>query len=221
MFAKYVISTKSNSPRFLGLSSLYFEVQTRKYHRKIQLEDLSKVHIEKRRKLAPLIVGGIITSLSLLSIILYYSSFEIIGLVAFGLLLTYFGVTEYTVIRLDYANVHELVWLPLSVKIDSVRPFIAILEFYVSKKAFPVLYASPVLYEDQNLVHYESSKVKARGTIIYQFGLPSVSSMPYVAVNPALLDHYIEVDGQGKVIAEGEYLINHQAIIDNNTINLS
>lgn len=221
MFAIYPFTTKSKSPKFLGLSALYFEVKTGKRDHKIQLEDLSKVLIEKRRKLAPLLAGGIISSLTLLSIILYYSSFEIIGLLAFGLLLTYYGMMEYTVLKLEYSNINELVWLPLSVKLESVRPFIAILEFYISKKQFPVLYASPVVLEDQSLVHYESTKRESSGTIIYQFGIPAQSSMPYVAVNPALLDHTIEIDGQGKVIAEGAFLINHLAVIDSNTINLS
>ena len=221
MFAKYTIHSKSKDPKTLGLSALYFTINLGKVQHKIELEQLNQVLIEKRRKLAPLVSGGIITSLSLLSFIMYNGSFEIIALIAFGLLLTYYGMTEYTVLRLEYSNTNELVWLPVSVKLESVRPFIAILEFYISRKHFPVLYASPVVPEDNSLVHYESHPVKSSGTIIYQFGKSLENTIPQVPVNPALLDHYIEIEGHGKVIGQGEYLINGNAVIDSNSINLS
>ena len=221
MFAQYTVKTRSKQAKYLGLSALYFEIKLGKVQHKIELETLSKVLLEKRKKLAPLIAGGIITSLSLLSIILYGSTMEMVGLITFGLLLSYYGITEYTVIRLEYASTNELIWLPVSVNLESFRPFAAFLEFYISRKRFPVLYASPVVGEDNRLIHYETSSVKSSGTIIYQFGKSLDNAIPHVAVNPALLDHTIEIDGQGKVIDEGDHLINHSAVVDYNSINLS
>jgi len=221
MFAQFTVKAKSKNNQSLGLSALYFTIDLGKVQRKVELEELHKIVIEKRKKLAPLIAGGIITSLSLLSMVLYSSSFEIIGLIAFGLLLIYVGIIEYTVLRLEYANTNELVWLPLSVSLEAIRPFIAIVEFYLGKRQFPVLFATPVAAEDHNLIHYESSPVPSHGTIIYQFGESSAQTIPQVPVNPALLDHTIEIEGQGKVIGEGHYLINHQAIVDITPINLS
>lgn len=221
MFAQYTVKTRGKQAKYLALSALYFEIKMGKVQHKIELETLGKVILEKRKKLAPMIAGGIITSLGLLSIILYGSSIELVGMIAFGLLLSYYGITEYTVIRLEYASTNELVWLPVSVNLESFRPFVALLEFYISRKQFPILYASPVVAEDNRLIHYETSPVKSSGTIIYQFGKSSDNAIPQVAVNPALLDHTIEIEGQGKVIAEGDHLINHSAVVDYNSINLS
>lgn len=221
MFAQYTVKTRGKQAKYLGLSALYFEIKLGKVQHKIELETLSKVLLEKRKKLAPLIAGGILTSLSLLSIILYGSSIEMVGLIGFGLLLTYYGITEYTVIRLEYASTNELVWLPISVTLESIRPFAALLEFYINRKQFPILYASPVVAEDSRLMHYETTPVKSSGTIIYQFGQATDNRMPQLAVNPALLDHTLEIEGQGKVIAEGDHLINQSAVVDYNSINLS
>jgi len=222
MFVKYILSSKTNYTRYLGLSTLVLELHFgKKKEKKIQLEELNKILIEKRRKLAPLLIGGIITSLSLLSIVLFTATFGLIGLIAFGLLLTYFGMTEYTVIRLEYSSNNELLWLPASVKLESVRPFIAILEYYINKKQFPVLYASPVSPEDQNLVHYESNPVKSQGTIIYQFGKMTSGSILQVPVNPVLLDHCLEIEGQGKVIAEDHFLVNQGAVITEHSVNIT
>lgn len=221
MFAQYTIHARGKEPKLLALSALFFEIKLGKKQLKIQLEDLSQILIEKRRKLAPLVTGGVITSLSLLSLLLYSPSLELVGLIAFGLLLTYFGMMEYTVLRLDYANTSELVWLPVAVKLEAVRPFVAILEFYISRRRFPILYASPVARADSQMVHYESAPVKASGSIIYQFGKSPDNTIPQVPINPALLDHVLEIEGQGKVIAESEFLINQPAVIDSNSINLT
>lgn len=221
MFAIYNLPSRSNSNRFLGLSALYLEIKMAKKELKIPLEDINKVFIEQRRKLAPLVLGGVITSLSLLSIFLYSSRLEIVALVALGLLLTYFGMFEYTVIRLEYSNQNEMLWLPARIKLESVRPFVAILEFYLNKRQFPILYASPVNHEDSRLVHYEEHPVKATGTIIFQFGRLKDEALPQFAINPAFLDSPIIIEGQGKVIAEGDHLINSSAIIDQNSINIT
>ena len=94
MFAQFTVKSKGKKKKSLGLSALYFTINMGKAYHKINLEELQKIVIEKRKKLAPLIAGGIITSLSLLSMVLYSSSFEIIGLIAFGLLLIYIGIME-------------------------------------------------------------------------------------------------------------------------------
>jgi len=221
MFALYNLPSKSNSKRFLGLSSLYFDIQMAKKKQRIPLEEINKVYIETRRKLAPLVLGGIITSLSLLSIFLYSSRLEIVALVALGLLLTYYGMFEYTVIRLEFSSQTEMLWMPTRVKLDSIRPFVALLEFYSNKKQFPVLYASPVSHEDSRMVHFEAHPVKAAGTIIFQFGKMQDINLTQVAINPALLDSPFNIDGQGKVIAEGEYLINAAALIEQNSLDIT
>ena len=221
MFAIYNLPSRGNSNKFIGLSSLYLEIKMAGKELKVPLQEVNKVYIEKRRKLAPLVLGGIITSLSLLSIFLYSSRLEIIALVALGLLLTYYGMFEYTVIWLEFSNQNEMIWLPTKVKLESVRPFIALLEFYLNKRQFPVLYASPVSHEDSRLVHYEDHPVKSTGTIIYQFGKARESTMTQVAVNPTLLDYPLNIEGQGKVIAESEYLVNAAALIESNSLNLT
>jgi hypothetical protein len=221
VFAIYHLPNKKGDSQFMGLSSLYFEVQYKKKHTKIPLNDIAKVIIEKRRKLAPLVLGGVITSLSLLSIMLYSSSLEVVALAAFGLLLTYYGLQEHTVLLIEYANTSILVWLPLRVSMTSVRPFIAMLEYYLSKRHFPVLFARNSSNLDDRLVHHEDKPQPSQESILYRFSPSQTTDHQTVAVNPVLLDAPLDIYGDGPIIATGGFLINSDALLENNTVSYS
>jgi hypothetical protein len=218
MFAIYPLQNKEKSDQYLGISPLYLNINYSKRNEKIQLDNIAKIILEKRRKLAPLVLGGIITSFSLLSIFLYSSSLEMVMLVGFGLLLTYFGLFEYAVVHIEHGSSTTLLWLPVKVNVEDIRPFIAIIEFYVTQKRFPLLYASAVAPDDAKLIHYESHPVKAHGTIIYQFAKIASERVPQIAINPAFLDAPVIISAQGKVIGEGNHLINQEALISGDTI---
>jgi len=205
----------------MGLSTLYFEVEYKKKHTKIPLNDIAKAIIEKRRKLAPLVLGGVITSLSLLSIMLYSSSLEVVGLAAFGLLLTYYGLQEHTILLIEHTNTSTLIWLPLRVSMTSVRPFIAMLEYYVSKQHFPVLFARNSSNLDDRMVHHEDKPQPSKDSILYRFSPSQTTDHQTVAINPVLLDAPIDIYGEGPIIATGDFLINRDALIERNTISYS
>ncbi len=204
----------------MGLSTLYFELQYKSRSTKIQLNELSKVVLEKRRKLAPLVLGGLITSLSLLSIFLYSASLEVAGLAAFGLLLTYYGFQEHTVLHIEYSNNSLLVWLPLRSTLNSVRPFVAMLEYYIIKQHFPILFARTD-NTGARMVHFENIAQTAQTTIFYRFGAGQASDNKTLAVNPILLDMPLNFNGEEHIIARGEYLINQAALIENDSISYS
>lgn len=219
MFAIYPLYNNKKSNQYLGISPLYLNINYGKRNEKIQLDSIAKVILEKRRKLAPLVLGGIITSFSLLSIFLYSSSLEVVMLVALGLLLTYFGLFEYAVLHIEHDSSTTLLWLPIRVNIDDIRPFIAVIEYYVAQKRFPIFYASALSPDDSRLIHYESHPVASHGTIIYQFAKIPSERMPQIAINPAFLDAPVLISAQGKVIGEGNHLINQEALISGDTIN--
>lgn len=221
MFAIYNLPNRKGNSQFLGLSTLYFEARYKSKHTKIPLDEIAKAIIEKRRKLAPLILGGLITSLSLLSIFLYSSSLEVVGLAAFGLLLTYYGMQEYTVLQIEYSSDSLLIWLPLKVTVASIRPFVAILEYYISKRHFPVLFARCESDITSRMVHYENMPQVAKTPLLYRFAPNESVDNPSVAVNPILLDSPLNIYGDGPIIAEGEFLINQAALIENNTVSYS
>jgi hypothetical protein len=221
VFAIYNLPNRKGNSQFLGLSTLYFEAQRKSNHTKIPLDDIAKAILEKRRKLAPLILGGVITSLSLLSIILYSSRLEVVALVAFGLLLTYYGMQEHPVLHLEYSNSSLLIWLPLRTSIASVRPFVAMLEYYLSKHRFPILFARSDSNIETRMIHYENIPQATYSPIFYRFAPSQEISNPSVAVNPVLLDAPIEIYGEGPIVAKGDFLINQAALVENDTISYS
>ena len=221
VFAIYHLPNRKGNSQFLGLSTLYFEVEFKKTKAKIPLNDIAKAIIEKRRKLAPLVLGGVITSLSLLSILLYSSSLEVVGLAAIGLLLTYYGLQEHTVLLIEHSNNTMLIWLPLRISMISVRPFIALLEYYISRQQFPVLYARNSTNLDNRLVHFENKPQPSKGSILYRFGASQTSEHQTVVINPILLDAPIDIYGESPIIATGDFLINKEAVIEENSISYS
>ena len=221
VFAIYNLSERRGNHEYIGLSSLYFKSQIKKKVLKIPISEISKAIIERRRKLAPLIAGGIITSLALLSILLYSSSLEVVALVAGGLLLTYYGMQEYIVIHLEHTSQSDLIWLPHRVTLESVRPLIGILEYYINKQQFPIMYAMNSNSINTQFVHYEDHPVSSTHTILFSFANHLSQEDQAIAIAPELLDSPIIINGEARIIGEGENLINQSALIENNTINYS
>ena len=221
VFAIYNLPNRKGNSQFMGLSALYFEAQYKSKHSKIVLDDIAKAILEKIRKLAPLILGGVINSLSLLSIILYSSRLEVVALAAFGLLLTYYGMQEHPVLHLEFSNSTLLIWLPLKTTVTSVRPFVAMLEYYISKRRFPILFARSDIKAGTRLIHYENKPQATNSSIFYRFGPSQDPNNPSVAVNPVLLDSPLQIYGEGPIIAQGEFLINQGALIENDAISYS
>jgi hypothetical protein len=221
VFAIYNLPRQRSNQDFIGLSSLYFKSQIGKKTLKIPLNEISKVVIEHRRKLAPLVSGGIITSLALLSILLYSSSLEVVAIVAAGLLLTYYGMQEYLVIHMEHTNHTELIWLPNRVSLESVRPLVGILEYYTNKQQFPILYAINSKRSNSQIIHYEGHVVKSSDAILFSFANHQIEGNQAIAIKPELLDSPIIIYGEAKFIGQGENLINQSALIENNTISYS
>ena len=221
VFAIYNFPQRKSNQNFIGLSGLYFESQIGKKKLKIPLNEISKVILEHRRKLAPLVVGGIITSLGLLSILLYSSSLEVVAVVAAGLLLTYYGMQEYLVIHLEHTNHTELIWMPNRVSLESIRPLIGILEYYTNKQQFPILYAMNSNKSNSQIIHFEDHPVKSSDPILFSFANHQIQGNQAIAIKPELLDTSINIHGEEKFIGQGENLINQSALIENNTISYS
>ena len=221
VFAIYHLPNRKGNSQFMGLSALYFELEYKAKHTKIPLNDIAKAILEKRRKLAPLVLGGVITSLSLLSIFLYSSGLEVIALAAFGLLLTYYGLQEYTVLHIEYSNTSLLIWLPGKATLTSIRPFVALLEYHVNKQHFPILFARYSSANDSRMVHHENAPQAAKSAIMYRFAPGQATDYQTIPVNPVFLDSPLNIYGDGPIIGTGDFLINKEALVENNTVNYS
>jgi len=106
MFALCQISRKAGHESYLGLSGLYFSARIKGRQLKIPLNELVQVSLEKRRKLASMLV--------------YIASLEVFAIAGAGLLLTYYGMQEYPVLRLEHGNQPTVIWLPGSMTIAAV-----------------------------------------------------------------------------------------------------
>jgi len=214
VIAIYNLPDRRGNQRFVGLSNLFFHAHIKGEEIKIPIDEIAKVVLEKRKKLAPLIAGGIITSLGLLSMFLYSSGLEVVGLVAGGLLLTYYGWQEYLVLHIEHTSNTKLIWLPQKVLLSSIRPLIAMLEYYISKQHFPYL-AIFGSNSGQTLTHFESHPVLTSSPLQVTFSNKQIIDNQLLIVNPALLDAPIEIYTEGKLIGKSNYLINNDAVINN------
>ena len=95
------------------------------------------------------------------------------------------------------------------------------LEYYISKRHFPILFARRDSNIDTRMVHYENIPQAANSPIMYRFAPSQGADIPSVAVNPIFLDAPLQIYGDGPIIAEGEFLINQAALIENDTVSYS
>ena len=152
---------------------------------------------------------------------LFSSGLEVVSLLGAGLLLTYYGMQEYVVIQTEYSNQKELTWLPLKIDLASVRPFIAIIEFYISRQMFPTLYASRANNIGSRMIHNEPKPVLTDDVLYYRFRFIQSEGIQTVAVNPILLDAPISIEGEKNIIGQSEYLVNSGAVVEAPTVSYS
>jgi hypothetical protein len=71
------------------------------------------------------------------------------------------------------------------------------------------------------MVHHETTPQAAKTTIMYRFAPGQVVDHQTIAVNPELLDTPLNIYGEGPIIGTGDFLINKEALVENNTVSYS
>ena len=213
MFAIYTVASKGSNPKFIGLSPTHLTVNLTKIQKKYDLRTISQFNLDRKKKLIPLISGGIIASLSLLAMVLHLVSFNLIAVLCLGLLLFYYGFTEYVVITVVTDNAQDSFWLSPKQQITDIRPLSGFLEYFVKFKRFPALYVPVIAHSVPGFIHSESHPQKSTSALYFQFFEAPDQSLSNIKVDPTLLDSPIHIKSSESQIGFSEYKINYAAVI--------
>lgn len=197
----------------MGLSPTHLTVKLGKKQQVFDLQTIRSFSLDRKKKLIPLIVGGIISSLSLLAMVLQLVSFNLIALLCAGLLLFYYGFTEYVVISISTDNSEASYWLNHKQKATDIRPLAGFVEYFVKFKQFPPIYTSIQPNNLSQYVHRERSPVKNPGALHFQFFPHNSVESVNIKVDPTKLDSPIHFKSSENQIGTSEFKINEGAII--------
>jgi hypothetical protein len=145
--------------------------------------------------------------------VLQLVSFNLIALLCAGLLLFYYGFTEYVVISVSTNNSEASFWLNHKQKVTDIRPLAGFVEYFAKFKQFPAVYTAILPNNIFKYVHRESSPVKNSDKIHFQFFPPNSDKYVNLKIDPAKLDSPIHLKSSENQIGTSDYKINEDAII--------
>ncbi len=147
-----IFFTWNSSEDFLNISHHSFEINSEKKESSFPFSSLVSVKLALKKKLAPLIIGAIITSLALVNILLEGAELSMIGLVSAGLLVLYFGLSDYWVITIEQFKESKSIWIAKNRCAQFPKTLINIIEYKISKGFFPPFYASVERSKFENVI---------------------------------------------------------------------
>jgi len=138
-----IISFKwNNSEDFLHFNSQELELNTNKKTQNIPFTSLVSIKLDAKKKLAPLIIGAVLASLALVNILLEGAGLTMIGVLSIGMLILYFGLSEYWVITIEQYQETNSTWVPKSKCLSFPSTLINIIDYRASKGFFPPFYTN-------------------------------------------------------------------------------
>lgn len=205
----------NNSTDFLTCNSeiLFLEIGGKKHQ--AFFANLVSIKLDSKKKLAPLIIGAVITSLASVNILLEGAGLSMMGFLSIGLLTLYYGLSDYWVISIEKYDKSKAIWISKNKCPEFSLTLINILNFKISKGFFPPFYAllNKNLMDDS--IANTSAIKKAIEPIKYYLLPPKLTKNQVLAkIDISRLNSPIEFALNQQYLATGEYKINFAAIIN-------
>lgn len=205
----------NNSTDYLTCNSEKLLLQIGGKKQQVSFTNLVSIKLDSKKKLAPLIIGAVITSLALVNILLEGAALSMIGFLSIGLLTLYFGQSNYWVINIEQYDKSHSTWISKNKCPHFPLTLINIMSFKVSKGFFPPFYA--LLKKDllDDSIAKLSITEKAESPINYYLLPPKPEPKEVLAkIDIAQISKPIEFVQNQQYLATGEYKINIAAIIN-------
>ncbi len=192
---------------------LFLEIGGKK--QQISFTNLISVKLDTKKKLAPLIIGAVVTSLALVNILLEGAGLTMMGFLSIGVLTLYFGLSDYWVITIEKYDNSQATWISKNKCPQFPLTLVNIVNFKVSKGFFPPFYA--VLKKDLMNESIANAGIieKVKEPIEYYLLPPKLTEDQVLAkIDISQISKPIEFVQNQRYLAKGEYKINITAIIN-------
>lgn len=205
----------NNSSDFLRFNSetLYLEIGSKNYQ--VPFSNLISFKLDSKKKLAPLIIGAVITSLALVNILIEGAGLSMIGFLSIGLLILYFGLSDYWVISIEQISESTTIWISKNKCPQFSLTLINIIDFRISKQGFPPFYAY-VKKDMINNVISNSNLVENLIEPVVYYLIPPKPDPAYVLIKIDItkITAPIEFVVNQPHLAEGRHKINNAALMN-------
>lgn len=181
----------------------------------ILFSNLISFKLDSKKKLAPLIIGAVITSLALVNILIEGAGLSMIGLLSIGVLILYVGISNYWVITIDLYSENSAVWISKNICSQFPQTIINIIDFKISKGIFPPFYVYVKKDMINNVIIHSNAAEKLIKPIPYYLIPPKLNS-EYVLlkVDITQMSMPIEFVLNQPYLAIGSYKINNAALMN-------
>ena len=213
MIAIYPISSSESNPKYLGLTATNLIVKKGKESVLFDLFSVTSMTVERKKKLMPLISGGVIASLSALAMFIFGVSMNLTVFLAAGMLLFYFSMYEYSAISLVTDKSEHKYWLPQSHPITMVRPFVGLVEYFAKHKHFPAVYTSIRLQRLNDVISDQEEQLIGEEPLEFTFFASTEPEHTALGIDLTRLSKPMIVAGDGKIIGTTNYKINRAPCI--------
>jgi len=211
-FISYTWNNEHDSLK-IGLDTLYLQNNKRLYH--YQFSEIVTVNLLTKKKLGPLVIGAILSSLAMVNILLEGAALYKIGLLSIGLLILYFGLTEYWVIQVVHPTETTQLWINKNKTPSFPEVILSVVHFRITQGVFPVLYCSVPKSQMVNYIE-ERNELNPENANVYYSLLPPKKELDHVKIKVDItkLSMPIKFIQKSNFLAEGLHKINKSALLD-------
>lgn len=199
----------------LKLGTEYLYIRNNKRFYQFSFSEIISAELLSKKKLAPLVSGAIISSLATINILLEGSSLYMVAILFAGLLVLYFGLNDYWVIKIVTPKDSTLLWISKNKTPKFPEVIWNIIHYRVKQGDFPPFYCQ---LDKSKLEDYIEEKNEANPGLIsiYYALLPpkALKGNIILKIDPTQLTKPITFEIQSGYIASGKHKINSSALLD-------
>ncbi len=182
---------------------------------RISFSNLVSFQVQTKKKLAPLIIGAILTSLALVNIFIEGAGLSMIAFLSIGLLILYLGISDYWVVKIEKFDTSVSKWISKNKHPQFPLTLVNIISFKISKGVFPPFYAQIKKEMIDKVFSIYTNGEKLTDPLTYYL-LPPKANTNYVLVKVDItkLSGSLEFVLDQPYLALGQHKINNDAIIN-------
>ena len=196
----------------IGANHLYLRSNKKFYQ--FDFSEIISAELLTKKKLAPLVTGAIISSLAMVNILLEGASLYMVGFFSIGLLILYFGLTDYWVIKIVHPQDTTQLWINKNKTPNFPEVILSVVHYRIAQGYFPFLYCEIPKDELSSYIEEINENDPESASINY-FLLPPKHKERHVTlkVDATRLTKQIKFHQQPGFLAYGNYKINKAALV--------
>lgn len=211
-----IISFKwNNSDDFLEVNTQGVGFYINKKSTLVSFSSLLSIKLESKKKLGPLITGAVLTSLAMVNILLEGAGLSMISVFSIGMLILYFGLSDYWVLTIHQFKESQAFWISKNKCLTFPKTLINIIDYRVSKGFFPPFYAIIKKNSIEKYVGNPAALYQLEYPLAYYLTPPTQgSNMLLLKVDLEKLHQTLTYEINQSHLAIGTLQINKDAIIN-------